>query len=153
MITVDDVLEACQIRYQLGSQTSIMRLFIFEHQPSNSAVPTLHLYAEVNDLEEPKLERSNRYFTTIASRGHSVICPMCRERFASSKFAIHVKKHKIQKLEITDSLRTKSNAYIQSRIDALAKPVLLPKFQFQKKKKRKKAFIFSAGSPGLGKKN
>jgi hypothetical protein len=72
---------------------------------------------------------------------------------AARRFGAHIKKHKIQKLEITDSLHTKNDAYIQSRMDSLSKPIILPKLKIQKKKKRKKTLIFSAGAPGLGKKN
>ena len=155
MITVDHVLEACEIRKVLGGQTTILTMFIFEHQPSdtNKSTSTLHLYAEIYAGDTPRLEEKNSFLFTLATRDSSVICPMCRERFSARRFATHIKKHKIQKLEITDSLQAKGKAYIQSRIDSLSKPVILPKLKIQKKKKRKKRLVFSAGAPGLGKKS
>ena len=155
MITVEDVIEACQIRNRLERQTSITTMFIFDCKPlgdeGTSDVP--HLYAEIYDGDKPNLGGKTCFHLILATRSTSVNCPMCNERFTARRFPAHIKKHEIRKLEITDLLHTKSKAYIQGRIDSLSKPVILPKLKIQKKKKKKKLLIFSAGAPGLGKKS
>lgn len=166
MITIQDVLVACEVRKKLAGSALINAMFIFETPASvgdGIGTTELHLYAEILPIRsisiqgiyaqaQRVLKRKKQYsLLTLASRGESVICPMCRERFAVRRFGAHIRNHKIRKIEIKDGLDKKSEAYIESRINALSKPVILP--PFRKPRKRRSRSIFSGGAPGLGKKN
>ena len=56
MITVDNVLEACEIRNKLGRQTSITTMFIFDHKP-------------MGDDEASQTHISTRKYTMVIQPG------------------------------------------------------------------------------------